>query len=120
MIDLNELNRYRVVDKAVRDYYGNLGNGEAGCFSLPSPIDGQPLFVIASVSETWDHVSVSRKNRAPNQAELSHVHRLFFRPGESAVQFFLPLPEHINLHETCLHLWRPRRLAIPMPPREFV
>lgn len=120
MIDLNELNRYRRVDKAVSDHYGELGDGDAGCFEVPSAIDLKPLLVIASVGDHWDHVSVSRQNRAPNQIELDQVFRLFFLPGETAVQYFVPRSEHINLHEHCLHLWRPRHLPIPRPPQAFV
>lgn len=120
MIDLNQLNRYRIVDERVSDHYGSLGDGEAGCFSVPSAIDLRPMLVIASVSEAWDHVSVSRENRAPNQIELDQVFRLFFRPNEEAVQYFVPVPEHVNIHEHCLHLWRPRHFPLPKPPREFV
>lgn len=120
MIDLNELNRYRRVDKAVRDHYGDPGDSEAGCFEIASSIDLKPLFVIAAVSRTWDHVSVSRQNRAPNQIELDQVFRLFFRPGEDAVQFFVPPGEHVNIHNNCLHLWRPRNFPLPRPPQGFV
>lgn len=120
MVDLNALNRYRRVDKAVRDHYGSLGDSECGAFEIPSSIDLKPLFVIASVSETWDHVSVSRQNRAPNQIELDQVFRLFFRPDEDAVQFFVPAADHVNIHENCLHLWRPRRFPMPRPPQGFV
>lgn len=120
MIDLNDLNRYRITDEAVRERYGGWGDETCGVFEMPSPIDRAPMFIIASAGEGWDHVSISRKNRAPNQAELSHVHRLFFQPGEVAVQYFVPQREHVNIHENCLHLWRAQTRPIPMPPRAFV
>lgn len=122
MRNLNELNAYRVTDRQVTAMYGLLGDGSCGAFRIPSPIDGQPLLVIASSGGGWDHVSVSRRNRVPNQAELSHIHRTFFGPTETAVQYFLPAAEHINVHPHTLHLWRPRadNLALPRPPAEFV
>ena len=68
----------------------------------------------------WDHVSVSRKNRVPNWAEMSHVHRLFFRDDEVAMQLHVPISQHINCHPFVLHLWRPHEGAIPLPPAFMV
>lgn len=120
MIDLNRLNKYRRVDQAVAEHYGSLGDGDCGAFEVPSAVDLKPMFVIASVSDNWDHISVSRQNRAPNQLELDQVFRLFFAPGETAVQFFVPTADHINVHNNCLHLWRPRLAPMPRPPQVFV
>ena len=119
MIDLNRLNRFRVMTKAVAEHYGGFGDERCGAFEVPSPIDGKPMFVIASSGEGWDHVSVSRQNRAPNQVEMADVFRLFFADGEIAVQFFVPRADHVNIHETCLHLWR-SQTGMKLPPRGFV
>lgn len=116
MRDLYLLDAYRSRDRAIVERYGSTGDGKNGAFVVPSPIDRQPLRIIASSDLGWDHVSVSRKNRAPNQTELDYIHRLFFRDDETAVQFFVPAREHINEHPHCLHLWRPLDASLPKPP----
>lgn len=119
MINLNRLNGLRIIDHAVVERYGDVGDECGGCFELASPIDKQPLVVIASSALGWDHVSVSRRNRIPNQTELDYVYRTFFEPGETAVQYFVPRDEHVNIHPHCLHLWRPHE-PLKKPPRGFV
>lgn len=109
MIRLETLRRFQIE-----------GGEDGGAFKVPSPVDGKDLLVIASTGLGWDHVSVSCKNRAPNQRELDHIFRLFFAPGETAVQYFLPRDEHINIHEYCLHLWRPQIGGFPKPQRRMV
>lgn len=106
MRDLHELDNYRVIDRRVAEWYGTVGDGGNGAFMVLSPIDRAPLLIVASTGGGWDHLSISRKKRAPSQTELDHVFRLFFKPDETAVQFFVPRPEHVNLHPHCLHLWR--------------
>lgn len=120
MRDLNELNACRIRGKAAIDVYGTEGDGRSGGFVIPSPIDKQPLVVIASADAGWDHVSVSRRNRCPNWDEMEHVARLFFREDEIAMQLHVPATEHINIHPYVLHWWRPWDRAIPRPPALFV
>jgi hypothetical protein len=78
------------------------------------------LRIQASCEEGWDHVSVSRKNRPPNWGEMSFIHRLFFVDGETAMQLHVPRDNHVNIHPHCLHLWRPQKEQIPLPPKELV
>ena len=121
MRDLHELDRWRITDPKDLGHTGGWAGDEAhGAFVVPSPIDGQRMVVIASNSEGWDHCSVSRKNRVPNWAEMSAIHRLFFQPDEVAMQLHLPPSQHINVHPFVLHLWRPHTETIPLPPRRFV
>jgi len=121
MKDLRLLDRHRLLTPAVLALYGTFGDGTCGAFQIPSPIDDSPMLVIASVGEGWDHVSVSRRTRCPNWVEMSAVKRLFFLPGETAMELHVPESEHINHMETCLHLWRPNDgRQIPMPPAAMV
>jgi hypothetical protein len=113
MRDLRALDAHRV---DVSDTHGWSGDGTCGAFRLPSPTDGQPLHVIASSGEDWDHVSVSRTSRCPNWPEMEFIKRRFFRDDETAMQLHVPTTEHINAHPYCLHLWRPQQAEIPRPP----
>ena len=91
-------------------------NDGGGWWSMRSPLDDRELRVIASWGDDWDHVSVSRRVRTPTWREMEHVRMLFFRPDEVAMQLHVPAADHINIHPYCLHMWRPHKLAIPMPP----
>ena len=101
---------------AVREFYGFEGDETCGAFSVPSPIDRQPLVIVASSEGGWDHVSVSRKNRCPNWAEMEHIARLFFRDDETAVQFHVPPSDHINVHDTaCIGGGRRKCRCLALP-----
>lgn len=117
MVNLHELDRYRV--DASR-YFGSIGDSGNGFFVIPSEIDGAQLKVLASNEEGWDHVSVSRSNRCPNWPEMCQIKRLFFGPEEVVFQFHPAEKDYVNNHPNCLHLWRPQDREIPMPPREMV
>lgn len=120
MRDLNELNRYRRTDRHVMENWGWVGDGTAGIFMIPSPIDKALVSVVASNGEGWDHVSVSRPTRCPNWPEMSFIASMFFKPDEYAMQLHVPTSEHINNHPFCLHWWRPHDIAIPLPPSIMV
>lgn len=111
MRDLRELDPRLAAEPVRRD---------SGIFTVFSPVDKKPLIVVASTDLGWDHVSVSRKKRSPNQTELDYVFRLFFYPDETAVQFFVPANEHVNNMPFCLHLFRPQNEPIPKPPPETI
>jgi len=64
----------------------------------------------------WEHVSVSRQDRAPTWAEMDRVKRLFWDDSETVMQLHVPRNSHVNLHPHCLHLWRPIDTEIPLPP----
>jgi hypothetical protein len=119
--NLHELDRFRITDpKALVRTDGWAGDGECGSFTIQSPIDGVLMVVVASNGDLWDHVSVSRKNRVPNWAEMSAIHRMFFKDDEVAMQLHMPPSDHINIHPFVLHLWRPHDSTIPLPPKIFV
>lgn len=83
------------------------------------------LRVIASRGEgqdqfdDWDHVSVSLPDHCPSWSQMSFIKDLFFEPHEVAMQLH-PVSEYVNNHPYCLHLWRPLRAAIPLPPSILV
>jgi hypothetical protein len=93
---------------------------DGGQWTVLSPIDRAVMAVVASIGGGWDHVSVSRKNRVPNWAEMEHVKRLFFKDDETAMQLHVPPSDHVSFHPTVLHLWRPQRVGIPRPPHLMV
>lgn len=115
MRNLHELDQYRLTDERIIASYGSTGDETCGAFQVPSPVNGEPLQIVASAGLGWDHVSVSKRRRTPTWGEMEHVKRLFFRPDEVAMQLHVPEAEHINLHPNCLHLWRSQTHEIPLP-----
>lgn len=119
MRDLRELDAFRV---RLPGYpRGDSGNG---AFSIDSPNGSHQLKVIASNGGDWDHVSVSINGNAvdpPDWEDMDFIARLFFKDDETAMQLHVPRSDHVNYHQGCLHLWRPRRgKPIPRPPAIYV
>ena len=78
------------------------------------------LQVIATYGGGWDHVSVSRKDRIPTWEEMCMVKDTLFSSDETVIQYHPAKSKYVNLHERCLHLWRPQAVHIPTPPIEMV
>ena len=68
----------------------------------------------------WEHVSVSTQYRSPTWDEMHYVKRLFWRDDEVVMQLHPTKAEYVNCHPFCLHMWRPLRATIPIPPSELV
>lgn len=129
MIDLRKLDAFRHAawETSIAGG-GRFPAADCGAFVIPSPDDGAPLRCMAAAGRAtppglppWDHVSVSRADRAPSWAEMDAVFALFFRPDEVAMQLHVSDADHVNYHPHCLHIWRPAGLKqIPRPPSWMV
>ena len=103
--------------------YGELSStpgDDFGAFLIPGPC-GRDLRVIASPGDAvegipWEHVSVSLPTRCPNWEEMDFIKRLFWDDEEAVMQLHPPRSKWINNHPYCLHLWRPTKQEIPLPP----
>lgn len=120
MRNLHLLDAYRRTDRVIIASFGGIGDHETGAFEMPSIVDRAPMMIIASVGNGWDHVSVSRRTRCPNWAEMEQVAQAFFKEGETAMQLHVPVSDHVNDHPYCLHWWRPLDCEIPRPPSWMV
>jgi len=91
-----------------------------GAFLIPGPC-ARTLMVIASsgdpdVQIDWEHVSVSAKRHPPNWREMCFIKELFWDDEETVMQLHPSKSKWINNHATCLHMWRPTKQQIPLPP----
>lgn len=100
--------------------------GAYGQFFVQGPC-GEKLCIVASgadaddtMSEGWEHVSVSTRRRPPNWQEMCFVKDLFWEEHECVVQFHPPKSEYVNNHPYCLHLWRSNKVEFPLPPSILV
>lgn len=69
----------------------------------------------------WEHVSLrarypSGKERTPSWSEMCFVKDLFWDEEECVIQYHPPRSEYVNNHPFVLHLWKPTRAQIPLPP----
>ena len=60
------------------------------------------------------------ETRTPTWEEMCFVKNAFFEPEDIVVQIHPPLSKYVNLHPHVLHLWRPHRGGIKMPPQWMV
>jgi hypothetical protein len=100
-------------------------DGPNGAFMIVGPLLGPELRIIASdgtdpICQGWEHVSVSHYDRVPSWSEMCFVKDLFWCSDETVMQIHPPESEYVNQHPFCLHLWRPTRTALPLPPRILV
>lgn len=103
-------------------HYGtSADDGPYGAFFVHGPC-GCALKIISSGGDEtgWEHVSVSTPRRPPNWQEMSFVKDLFWEPEECVMQLHPPKSEYVNNHSYCLHMWRPTRTEIPLPPSILV
>jgi hypothetical protein len=115
-----EVNRFRRMSPDIIDLYGSWGNEREGVFDVPCGHMSGHLKVIASNDGGWDHVSASLPDRCPTWDEMNMLKDLFFMPHELVVQFHPPKAMYINHHPYTLHLWRPHKQDIQLPPSWMV
>ena len=94
-------------------------DGNNGGFLVKLPRQ-QLLYCVASDGMEWEHVSVSRTDRCSFWLEMCSIKDLFWDAEDCVVQFHPPRSEYVNLHNYCLHLWRPVDGDIITPPSIMV
>ena len=104
------------------DMASNSSYGMMGAFMVESPIDGNMILIISDDGKEskWEHVSASRRNRCPNWIEMCFIKDLFWAEDETVIQYHPPKNEYINNHPFVLHLWKPKKQKIPLPPSILV
>ena len=119
--DWSKINKHRV-------RFGNLASddqmGRNGAFMIP--FGNHKLAVIASDCSDWEssgltgeafeHVSVSLDDRCPTWDEMCFIKDMFWKDDEVVMQLHPAKKDYINCHPHCLHLWKPNKSNIPLPP----
>lgn len=102
-------------------------DGNNGFFIIPHyRINGYQLLIQASDGMGWEHVSVSvgpigkKQTRCPTWEEMCWVKNKFWDDTDCIVQFHPAKSEYVNLHQFCLHLWRPTDQVIPIPQKIMI
>lgn len=103
-----------------------------GAFRVESPdkarVTKTHLFIIASPGTEgidWEHVSVhavkyfsgkTYREFTPTWEEMCFVKSLFWDDEDRVVQFHPERSKYVNVHQHTLHLYRPTKIEIPLPP----
>jgi len=106
----DSLTKYR------RTLNGSYGDNQNGIMVLAH----RQLKIIFSSGEGWEHVSVSAYKKTPTWGQMEWVRLQFWPDNSTVMQLHVPTTDHINMHNDCLHLWRPTDRPIPRPPQVFV
>ena len=119
--NLDEIEQYRFSWGVYQSKKGD----RYGLFKIPFEnrhlnIMVAPDFLESGVKTPWEHVSISLPNRCPNWKEMSYVKELFWDDEDIVVQFHPKKSEHVNMHDTCLHLWKWNEGEIPCPTSYLV
>jgi len=64
----------------------------------------------------WEHVSVSYPMRCPTWEEMCFIKNIFWDEKETVIQFHPKKTNYVNTHKYCLHLWKPLKEEIQLPP----
>jgi hypothetical protein len=90
-----------------------------GMFVVQGPCGRKLRIMVGTGTDEipWEHVSVSIEgNRPPNWQEMCWVKEQFWTDEETVVQFHPRKTEYVNIHPNCLHLWKPYRGDVVLPP----
>ena len=96
-----------------------LSMGEDG-MALDAPMLSMGGKVIASWGGHWDHVSVSGTIGCPTWGEMDLIKSIFWNENEVVMQLHVNDGRKTNHHPYCLHMWKPQKRAIPLPPKNYV
>ncbi|MEP7076897.1 MAG: hypothetical protein ABI878_13905 [Acidobacteriota bacterium] len=120
--------RYRISPQGAESFKGET----FGWFRVPSPDPSRAIktLLLALASDgmqgiDWEHVSVraakningQTKDCLPTWGEMCFIKSLFWDAADCVIQYHPPEKDYINRHHQVLHLWRPKSIDIPMPPK---
>lgn len=124
-----EFDQYR--KSPSKQFASTPADGANGVFVLPlsKTIHKVARVAICIVSDgndevPWEHVSVrisegrgsGWKDATPTWEEMCVVKDTFWKEGEVVIQLHPAKENYVNIHGSVLHLWRPLKAEIPLPP----
>lgn len=98
--------------------------GNNGAFQIAPLIRKRKLFIIASDGLEWEHVSLhawdGKQTLTPYWDEMVYIKNIFWDTDDWVIQYHPSEKDYVNNHPNVLHLWRPIRQILPVPPSQLV
>lgn len=122
MKDLRHLNKYRNVEKEKQIMQEAFRKSLAGIFENPLNSEETALVIADNGvnSSEWEHVSASTPLRCLTWEEMCKIKDLFFNEDETVIQIHPAKNNYVNVHQFCLHLWKPKNKELPLPDPDLV
>ena len=118
MKDLRKLNSFRNIEQQKKLKTSDLRKSTFGIFNIPLKTGITALAIADNgVSDPeWEHVSVSTSFRCLTWEEMCEIKDFFFNYDEAVIQIHPAKENYVNIHNYCLHLWKPKTKELPLPP----
>lgn len=87
---------------------------------LTNPVTRKSWFVIFTNGFGWEHLSISSSSRTPDWDTMCLAKSVFWDDDEACVQYHPRKEDYVNMHEHCLHIWKPLLKELPLPPSIMV
>lgn len=84
------------------------------------PLSGKRYFIIFTASFGWEHLSVSTPSKTPSWDVMCKLKDVFWNEDEVCMQLHPAKSDYVNMHEHCLHIWKPINEVVPTPPSIMV
>ena len=84
------------------------------------PVTTKRWLVLFTSSLGWEHASVSQPNKTPTWDIMCRVKDIFWSGDECCVEYHPKEEDYVNMHEHCLHIWKPIGIELPTPPSIMV
>jgi len=84
------------------------------------PVTTKRWLVFFTSSYGWEHASVSQTNKTPTWDIMCRVKDIFWSGDECCVEYHPKEEDYVNMHEHCLHIWKPIDVELPTPPSIMV
>ena len=78
------------------------------------------LNFIMSWGAGFEHCSVSMPTRCPSWEQMCAIKDAFWNDDEVCMQLHPAKKDYVNNHPYCLHIWKPLKEKIPLPPTVMV
>lgn len=109
-------------DRRVLKVFKDVDNGLVSKLKLEvrSNKASDKCLVCMTCIESWEHLSVSHKNKIPSWLCMEEMKELFFKDDEEAFQFHPKMDNYVNNNEYALHIWRKTDGTMEPPPHILV
>lgn len=110
----------KLILNELRKMSGSLIDSGRDGMAFTIPCDDGMVRVIFSWGMGWEHASVSLESRTATWNEMCIIKAMLWHPNECCMQLHPPEEDYKNDHDFCLHIWKPKRMTIPRPPKIMV